>query len=204
MRQKGFAALMITALLLTACGSGGDANRAAAFCAALQSTQVQAAAEVTALYDDAVETFTLALTETDGVSELEVLAPELIAGVRAHVNAGETTLEFDGVVLPAPLEPGGISPLMALPMVLRAARTGHLDLVWQEGEYLVLQLIPEDDLAVRLYLDAADTPAYAEIIREDAAAVRCTITQWNETGSDIDDEQNDPNLGGDQSQHPGT
>lgn len=204
MRQKLLAALMILSLLLTACGGSGDESKVTAFCAALAESAVTCEAEVTAVYDDESESFTLSCAERADGAELAVLAPELLKGVTARMGR-DTVLQFDGLVLPVPLGPDDVSPLAAIPLILETMRTGHLDLVWREGDTLAAQFIPRDDLALRVFFSAEDLPTHAELIQNGTTVVRCDFTQWNqtETEKEVPYESDDPNLGGDQSRHPG-
>ncbi len=193
--RRTIAAQMITLLLLlTACTDGGAEKTFETLRQTAQTSQISATATVTVLGTDTAETFTYDYTETDSGCEMSVTGPELLAGVKAHMAAGETTLEYDGVSLPAPLNENRRAPLTAMGQISDAVRNGHLDLIWREGNFTVVQLIPEDDEAVRLYLHSDGTPAAAEIIFDEAAALRCEILDWN-TKRGTDDESNDPNLG---------
>ena len=203
MRRKHPAVLLILLLLLSACGSAGDENRVAAFRDALEQSAVTCEAEVTAVWEDAQESFTLSCTETADGAQIAVLAPKLLSGVTAEISGKDAALSFDGLVVPTPLRPGGVSALAALPTVITALRTGHLDLVWREGDALAAQLILRDDLAVRVFFTAEDVPAYAELILNGETAARCVITQWNSSAKEDLNESHDSNLGGDQSQDPG-
>ncbi|MFR3291205.1 MAG: hypothetical protein ACLTSG_13710 [Lachnospiraceae bacterium] len=48
-------------------------------------------------------------------SEVEALAPELIAGVRARLDAEGAALEYEGLILDAGEVAEGLSPVTALP-----------------------------------------------------------------------------------------
>ena len=200
MRQRRFAALLILPLLLAACGGSGDEEAVTAFCAALQNQTVSCEAEIVSRLDGETEAFTLACSESQQGCEIEVRAPELLSGVTAHVSA-DASLSFDGLVVPVSAE--GPSPLSAVPLLLDALRHGHLDLVWREGETLTAQLIPNDDLAVRVYFSPDGHPAAASLIDRGMETITLTITQWTQSDKENPYEPDNPNLGGDQSQHPG-
>ena len=102
-----------------------------------------------------------------------------------------------------PVSAEGPSPLSAVPLLLDALRHGHLDLVWREGETLTAQLIPNDDLAVRVYFSPDGHPAAASLIDRGTETITLTITQWTQSDKENSYEPDNPNLGGDQSQHPG-
>lgn len=199
MRQSFFAALMIFPLLLAGCG-GGDESEVAAFCAALQTQTVSCEAELVSRRSGETETFTITCAEDGAGAALQILAPESLSGVTARVDQ-DAALSFDGVVVPVPAE--GVSPLTAVPLVIDAMRHGHLDLVWREGEGLTAQFIQSDDLAVRVYFSPGGVPAAASLIERGAETVTCAFPQWTQTEKENPHESDDPNLGGDQSQHPG-
>ncbi len=185
--------------LLSGCGKSGDEARFRQFQQLLETAAVTVTAEVTALSDDAVTAFTLTCAESPEGTSVEVLQPEMLAGVRAWLRPGETTLEFDGVALPVPDAPGQVSPLLALPMLLEAVRTGHIDLVWREGDALAVQLILDDETTVRLFFNADNVPVYAEIAANDRTAVQCAITTWMTNEGETEYESNDQDVGRDQS-----
>ena len=108
------------------------------------------------------------------------MAPELIRGIRAHARAGETTLEFDGVMLDTgPLNDYGLSPMSALPLLVEAMKSGYIDSVREEnGEYAAL-IIPDDHLNVQLHLDKYTMrPVYAELISDGKVSVFINIRDW--------------------------
>ena len=184
-------------LPLSGCGSKREEARFTRFRDSLTDAAVTLEAEVTARDGDAVSAFTLRCAETPDGYDLEVLAPEEIAGVRAHVDSDGVEMAYDDVILPMPQAKDTISPLLALPAVLQAARTGHLDLVWEE-DGLVCQLIPDDDTAVRLLLKDDNTPAAAEVECRGHTCVQCAITAWR-TEKGNGHESNDTDMGGDPS-----
>ena len=182
-------------LPLGGCASDREERRLESFRASLEGSAVTVAAEVTARDGEDIDSFELRCTETDGGCDVEVLAPDSVAGVRAHTRSDGVEMEFEDLILPMPQDPDAVSPLLALPLVLSAARTGHLDLVWEE-DGTVCQLIVRDGLAVRLYLNADNVPTAAEIDADGHTNVFCTITEWSTEKSDAN-ESNDPNVGGD-------
>ena len=181
-------------LPLSACTTESEEARFGRFRDSLADAAVTVEAEVTARDGDAVTAFTLRCAETPDGCDLEVLAPAEIAGVRAHVDASGAEMAFDDVILPMPQAKDTVSPLLALPTVLEAARSGHLDLVWEENG-LICQLVPDDDIAVRLTLKDDNTPAAAEVAFNGHTCVFCTITSWSTEERDIH-ESNDTDVGG--------
>ena len=187
---------VLCVLPLAGCGAEREEAQFEDFRASLTDAAVTVTAEVTARDGDDVTAFTLRCAETPDGCDVEVLAPEALAGVRAHVTEDGAEMTFEDLILPMPQAAGAVSPLQALPLVLRAARTGHLDLVWQE-DGLVCQLIPDDATAVRLYLNKDHTPTAAEIDVDGHTSVFCAVTAWSAEKSDLH-ESNDTDLGGDQ------
>ena len=71
--------------------------------------------------------FTLRCAYTpEGVSTVEILAPEEAAGVRASVDGQTMQLLYDGVCLPVVPAAGQISPAGCLPQLMEALREGWL------------------------------------------------------------------------------
>lgn len=197
MRRGWIAALMISALLLAGCGSGGAEEQFDGFRQSLETAEsVTVTAEVTAVSDEDVTAFTLICTEAAEEYSIEVAEPELLAGVRAHLRQGDAALEFDNIVLPmGTLRDNGLSPLTALPCVLQAARGGYADLIWTEDGKTVAQLIFDDATTVRLYLDDAGTPVYAELSVADATVIQCNILTWQQNERGTQHESDDQNMG---------
>ena len=115
MRRWSFCAPMIAlCLLLTGCGRGeGPAEDPAQtirteYSALASCTGI---AEITADYGQRVYDFTLDFSVADGETTLTITAPEEVAGVTARIAAGETRLEYDGVML----ETGLLSRGRAIP-----------------------------------------------------------------------------------------
>lgn len=206
MRRGWIAALTISALLLAGCGSSGAEEQFDRFRQSLETSgSVTVTAEVTAVSDEDVLSYTLSCAEVEDGYDIAVTGPELLSGVRAHLRQNDATLEFDNIVIPmGSLNDNGLSPLTALPCILEAARSGYADLVWMEGGRLTAQLVLDDTTTVRLHLNDALTPVSAEVAVEDATVIQCSIITWQQNERGTQYESDDPNLGGDQSQQSGT
>ena len=182
MQRKAIAALMISLLLLSACGRGAGEQKFEAFRDTLTGQLVATTAQVRVQRGDTVT------------------APEQAAGVTAHLRDGASTLAFDDIILPAgDLNGAGLTPLTALPYVVESIRSGYVDLTWTEDGLQVVQLITDDHTAVRLYLDGT-VPQCAELSVDDTLCLRCTIENWNLEQGSTNDESQDQNMGRDQSQ----
>ena len=120
-------ALIITlSLPLTACRAEQTAEERVLEIRELFLTTTQHfSAELIANYGDRVHTFTLRFDSK--ASTLEVLAPEIIAGIVIEVSESGTMLHFDGAVLnTGPLTEDGLSPLAALPTIVYHWKEGYI------------------------------------------------------------------------------
>ncbi len=130
--RKRFCALTMTLVLaLTACGGKGIGNEAEEALARirggyLEMTVCSGHADLTADYGQRVYTYGMDFTwQREGETLLTLTAPEVIAGTTAHIAAGETALEYDGVMLETgPLNEAGLTPVDAVPALLSYAREG--------------------------------------------------------------------------------
>ena len=126
--MKKLAALLLSALFLlplTACRTKETASRAETVqerYAAL--TSYTAAAAVELADEEENVRYTLRSDADAEETRVTVLAPELLAGVAAHLAADTLKLEYDGLVLDAGGTPGGVSAVACVPLALRAAGEG--------------------------------------------------------------------------------
>lgn len=124
-------ALMIV-LALSACGGAreDDPQRQALALRTdyLAADGCTAKLTVQADYGQRVYTYGVDVTVTGGESVLRVDSPLELAGITARVIDGQSQLEYDGAVLETgPLDPEGLTPLGAVPMLLECARSGFMD-----------------------------------------------------------------------------
>lgn len=180
MKRTGICLLLALTLLLTGCG-GGEKQLAAEFTQKLQSAEnVEFTAQLKTEYEDKTAQFKLKFSYEDSCCTVEVLEPELIAGIRAHIKDGESSLEYDGAVLDiGALDARGLCPMSALPLVFEAMRSAYTELAWFEDEVLCLRLVPDDEYTVTLRVDKATlTPEYAEIVYRERTVVYAEISDW--------------------------
>lgn len=132
MRKRGLCALMMTLLLLSACGGetgrGDDELALEIRTKYLAINNCAATMDVKADYGERVYEYTMELTyEKEGELVLTVTAPEHIAGVTARIADGAAIMEYDGVSLETgPLDDEGLSPVGAVPALLDAVREGYI------------------------------------------------------------------------------
>ena len=121
--RKSLCALMMTlALTLTGCGIWSESGRAEECLSRirgqyLEMTACSGHADITADYGQRVYQFGVDFSwQKEGDTVLTLTAPEMVAGVTARIRAGETALEFDGVILETgPLNAAGLSPVTPCP-----------------------------------------------------------------------------------------
>lgn len=183
MRKAALAALMMTLLLLTGCGereakleTGFDRFREAVTLAEGIDLQV----ELTADRGQTVEEYTLSAVYDGQTTEVEVLAPELIAGIRATAQAGETTVAYENVILgTGALNEEGLTPMSAIPVMLDAMASGYVELLWWEGDYITARLYVGEQSVLTLWLEGDTlTPVAGEIATEGETVISCQFIQW--------------------------
>ncbi len=131
-RRFGLCVLMISlCLALAACGGGAsDAEQLALDIRGeyLAMEGCTAQLVLTADYGQRVYEYGLALEyRREGESVLTVTSPEAVAGVTGRLRDGSGYLEYDGVwVETGPLDDSGMSPMEAVPVLLRYATEGFI------------------------------------------------------------------------------
>lgn len=136
MRKEWFCALMISLpLALSACAapnSSSDGNEKNNVQLLQEEYQTLSGCDMTANvrcdWENEVETYTLQCHwQADGVSTVEVLAPEELAGITAEFNGENLTLVYDDISLAAgTLSSEELSPAQILPMTMDAIREGYI------------------------------------------------------------------------------
>lgn len=173
--------LLALCLLLGGCGASKAGEEYQSFAGDLSArSDLAFTAELRAEYEDKTLSYTLSYREDAEGCTVTVLAPETIKGVKAHLRAGGSQLEYDTVVLDTgALDRYGLSPLSALPTLVDTLRCGHLDSAWEEDGQTVWQLIADDNLSVQVWLEGESlTPVHAELISDGRVTVFCDISDW--------------------------
>ena len=136
-------------------------------------------AHVSAQYDEKTAEFTLAYEQTNDASSISVVEPELLSGIKANLSGESLSLEYDGAMLDiGTLDDAELSPMSALPLIVRAMRDGHLEISWVEGDMVAARVIPSDDYVVTLWIDSGLTPRSAEISYKENMVVSAEISDW--------------------------
>ena len=171
---------MAAALLLGGCANKNEA-RFRDFSDGLRDRgDLTVTAEARAEYDERSCSFTLRCTEDADGCTVEVIEPELIRGVKARMSADGAQLVYDSVAVDTGDDGGtGLSPMGALPLLLRTLREGALDSAWKENGSTAVRLVPEDDIAVTVLFDADMKPETAEIEHDGKGVLFLDITEFS-------------------------
>lgn len=133
--------------------------------------------------DDRVCEYTLSYTSSEEGENIEVLKPELITGITAHIEDDESELVFDGAVL----ETGsgvvaGLSPMTSIPVFMDFIREGHVENLHSEQmedvSVLVTELELQDGKKMTLWQAGTEMePIFAAIRVDDFVVLKMNISQ---------------------------
>lgn len=152
MRKEPCALMMTLVLLLSACGGkgGGRTDELVQKLrgAYLSMESCTAHVELTADYGQRVFQYGMELSwQREGETVLTLTSPENVAGTSAVIRAGETALEYEGVMVETgPLDAAGLSPIDAVPALLSYAREG----------FVAESVLEEQDGARRFHITCRD------------------------------------------------
>ena len=152
-------------------------------------TSYTAAAAVELADEEENVRYTLRFDADAEETKVTVLAPELLAGVTAHLTADTLKLEYDGLVLDAGGTPGGVSAVTCVPLALRAAGEGWLterseeEIEYGGGTVRALRLCFESEaggetIQCTLWFGADDAPLRAEIAEKDKITAYMEFTSF--------------------------
>ena len=187
MKQAKLLALTICLVLL--CGCSASAKYKEQFQSwrggflSLESHEIEAV--ITTSGQDTISDYTLLYTSAeDGSQTVEVLAPALVAKIRASIEKDGAKLSFDGAIL----ETGeaiteGLSPLMSLPRLLEALKEGHIEASWREsreGIYLVVTELelPNGTILSFWQEEEGMRPVYAELRGAEQTELKMSFTKF--------------------------
>ena len=182
MRRFLIPALMIS-LLLTGCGgsAAGAEQKIEKQRDTLASSELMSfTADVTASLGEEAFQCTLACAATAEEITVEVVKPELIAGVRAHLRDGEAEVEYENVRLSlGGVATEGLHPISAMPILCKALKTGHIVRAWLEkessGELVAAEIFSDENYGLTLWFDKSTlTPVHAELSETESGAVVIT------------------------------
>lgn len=141
---------------------------------------------LTADYGERVYKYKLRCVYKSDETELEVMEPEGIKGLKAHVTEKGTGLELGGITLDTgSLFGHGLSPLEGIPMMIKAWREGYITEARREKqdgvEYLVLGYDlsgPDSDSKIMhtVWFDVKSRlPVRAEILSDGYRVLDCSF-----------------------------
>lgn len=186
MRRVVIPVLMIMSLLLSGCSESERNTKrideARAKIAEAESMSFLAA--VCAEMEDTRFECVLRVSHSGEETVIEVVEPELIAGIRARVSDGDAAIEYDGMILAL----GGawedtISPIAAMPMLIDAVTKGYIGQTWTETqgnrELIAAQSYISDQSYMQLWFDGETmVPVNAELVVEGKVVVKCAIEEF--------------------------
>lgn len=169
-------------LMLSGCGKQDPAQEALEFRTALMEMGgCSFSAQVRAEDGEQVYEFTLRCVWENGTAQLEVLEPESIAGIRATVAAGSTSLEFDGAVLDfGNLAGGQLSPVAAPWLLVCCWQNEYI--AWsgadgQQRRVTYLRGYEDEELTVDTWF-SEQIPVYAELSWNGRRCLSVTICDF--------------------------
>ncbi len=170
---------LVLAILLCGCGSGEESAFLQFREELANAESISFTADVQAEYEDKTADFTLAFSMENGEYAVEILEPEIVKGISAHVKSGETCLEYDGAILDiGKLTDRGLCPMSALPYLADAMKDAHVDMAWTENGLLAVRLVPSDDMSVTLWINEENEPVNAEITYNEKTVVFVKLHDW--------------------------
>ena len=190
MRKGSCVPMMALCLLLMGCGAGEESTAEALRQPYREMTGCAMTAEVRLSGEDGtVGDFTLRCEYApEGVTTVEVLAPETAAGVIAEIDGEDLTLRYRDLVLGAgTVSSEKLSPMECLPELMAALREGWLLSESREtvGEEPCLRLELDrtgaegGKIVSTLYLrDGDGTPVYGEIAVEGKVLLKAAFTDF--------------------------
>jgi outer membrane lipoprotein-sorting protein len=183
LRQVKALALMIALILLLAsCKVAGKAADEMALdirTALLEAEKLEITTNVTADYGDRVYDFKLKFTGNADLGEIEILAPESIAGLKAEVSISGGTLKYDGATLDTGALTGdGLSPAEAVPVLIAQWQTGFLSGCnfekLDETDALAVTSDVTESVAQRTWFDTETRlPLRAELSENGEMVIKC-------------------------------
>lgn len=153
--------LLLTISLIIMCGCSNAAKHEGRYTdwrlGVIEASEHEIEAVVASSDDEKVCEYTLLYTQDAQGETVEVLAPELIANIKAHIGEDKVTLSYDGVLLETGSTlPENLSPLMATAVFMDIIREGHFENAWRETldetELIVTELEMPDGTIMTLSL----------------------------------------------------
>ena len=182
-----FALMMTLCLPLCGCGEKDERQTEDIQLSFQAITAATAEAELTCHYGEEVRTYVLHCDYTPETSQVTVVEPADLSGVSATFSGEEMTLAYEDVMLDAGIYSGtNISPLWALPSLLRAIGNGYPLEYCQEdlGDVSCLRATFEvtdgagEKQLFAVWFDQGGTPLQGEITMDDTVIYTMTFIQF--------------------------
>ena len=183
--------VLMIALLLAGCGrlEVSEAEQLALEIRGeyLELERCSASLEITADYGQRVYQFGMEAQVQGEDAALTLTAPETVAGLTARWAGEAGTLEYDGVAVETgSLDPEGLDPVSAFPVLLEAARSGYLTACALEEDGAVLRVdcgdpagTPGQGTETTLWFDGETGALLRGEIRVDGfRVIGCTCTAF--------------------------
>lgn len=174
---------VVTALFILSAASCGHPDPTASAEAIsrylAEADKIIVTSSIAADYGDRVFDFRLTCTKSPEKTELEIKAPENLAGMKAVCAEDGYTLSFDGMqITTGVLTRNGLSPAEALPVLLEQWQTGYVTGAVQEAynglEALALDTSLTDTVTQRTWFDTSTLlPIHSEICQDGKAVIFC-------------------------------
>ena len=188
MKRAVVTALMISLIVLCGCSKSAKCeekyNDWKADYLAVSEHQIEAV--VTASDNDKVCEYTLLYALNSEGETVEVVAPKLIADIKAKIGEKDVSLNYDGVMLDTGTAlPDNLSPLMALPTLMKVIKEGHPENSWSEKdgdtELTVTELEMPDGTKMTLWQRSSDMmPVHADVRSGDRVEIKIDIKKFDQ------------------------
>lgn len=188
MKQTVLIALMISLTLF--CGCSESAKSEEKFTdwrnAYLEVSEHTIEAAVTASDNDKVCEYTLLYTRNAEGESVEVISPELIANIKAQLGEKEVSLSYDGAMLDTGSAlTKNLSPLMALPTLMKVLKEGHVENTWSEKEnktaLTVTELEMPDGTIMTIWQRSSDmTPMHVDVRSGERVEIKIDIKKFDQ------------------------
>lgn len=142
---------------------------------------IHISANVRAEYDSQRSDFVLDCTVQGSEYEIRVVEPDYISGVTALLHGREAELQYNSVIIAAPLlDKNGLSPVTSLPTLIDALRNGFLESCCVENTLYFWQIIIDDNTTASIWFDPVSShPVKAELSSCGKTVIYIEITDWN-------------------------
>lgn len=138
-------------------------------------------AKIRAEYEDRRSDFVLDCSVRGSEYEIRVVEPDYICGVTALLHGRDAELQYNSVIIAAPLlDKNGLSPVTALPTLTDALRCGFPTSCCVENALYFWQIIVDDDTTASVWFDPVESrPVKAELSSCGKTVIYIEITDWN-------------------------